>query len=98
MNLDGNTIGILLIVVGLLWGLWEIFKKIPSPTNKAPTNDSIAETPIEEITNNNWLFFMRLLDQIETSKGEVRQHFIDAGVAKLQSYREPPSDGNNSPN
>lgn len=97
MNFDLNTIGILLIVAGALWGIWEIFKRLPK-SQLAPEQQTLEnDTPSlpEEDLNGDY-FFVALLGHIRKEDGSVRQHLIDAGIAKLQSYNsDKPTDGNN---
>ncbi len=100
MNFDGNTIGVLLIVAGALWGIWEVFKRLPK-SQLAPA--TISKIPIEkdvpvltEEEMNGDYFFVALLGHIRKAEGPVKQHLIDAGIAKLQSYNSDKStDGNN---
>lgn len=92
MNFDSSTIGILLIVAGALWGIWEIFKRLPK-SQLALENDT-PSSPEEDLNGD--YFFVALLGHIRKEDGSVRQHLIDAGIAKLQSYNsDKPTDGNN---
>lgn len=99
MNFDSNTIGILLIVAGALWGIWEVFKRLPKSqlAPEQPQHTIEKDTPVltEEDLNGDY-FFVALLGHIRKEDGSVKQHLIDAGIAKLKSYNsDKPTDGNN---
>jgi hypothetical protein len=97
MNFDGNTIGILLIVAGALWGIWEIFKRLPK-SQLAPEQDKQPEfegIQVSDVSEEEY-FFIALLGHIRQAEGPVKKHLIEAGIAKLQSYNSDKStDGNN---
>lgn len=95
MNFDGNTIGILLIVAGALWGIWELFKRIPkSQIAQEELTVDVEEIFVEQSQDD--YFFIALLGHIRKAEGPVKQHLIEAGIAKLKSYNsDTPTDGNN---
>lgn len=107
--MNPQTIGILLICAGMLWGVFEIFRRIPNgPDYKGPTvpkpepedlpppmPEPVKPDPVETVPGG--VFFLNLLIQIDMAYDpEVRRHLIEAGKSALDSYSEPGAyDGDN---
>lgn len=103
--MNQQTISIILICAGALWGVFELFKRMPkgepAPTPEPVTDNAelhegsleneIAETP-------GGYFFLNLLNQIELAEDDrTKRHLIEAGKSYLDGFISEPKNDGNSP-
>lgn len=97
-----QTIAILLICAGALWGIFEIFRKFPKSQPEPPKEDQppVYDTSDDGIINETpgaW-FFINLLNQVQLAEDEkTKRHLIDAGKSYLDGFISEPTNGGNSP-
>lgn len=104
--MNQQTLSIILICAGALWGIFELFKRLPKDATPEPKVVKGDESPIvvEDPSELYYetpgvMFFLGLLNQIQQTEDErTKRHLIEAGKSYLENFSGEPTNDGNSPN